>query len=662
MMPESCWERLGIDPTADTAVIKKAYAKQLKSNKPDKNPEGFVSLRAAYEQALEESWWYEEEERVRDYELVNDDHIDDSFEEKDFAKDGSTEKTADFHLVARQNSGDDKSATESLIVADRQDGMSESTNDNSENSIHKYYTYLKGTGEYPESSDSNTSSGFDIDDNEAGVEDVSIEAFEPVPYFYDSSSWTQEWQQIADDAGNSDADQRLQTLLQNQRHEPRSLDDQKDFEEALLVWFDDQPLVFPLSYQLAKSHFGWDKRLEFWSHNDYPWYLLQSLDERYEQVSYFQSPTAFYQYLVRYFPTIASYWPVESSNEKKNKGKKEDIDDPEKMKRRYVFKRLFFPFRVIELAHELSILDDELDYYSQQHTSANESALEDSANNSKPLTANDWRNHSSLATLNKWTFKRIIKLEDFGAFALVIGVILTIFSLLSKKSGLSFYYDGIGVFAVVSLYYLFWQLQLRHFATPDRFISKAPWNTGWLNASVLLFIMGYISWLDIATLDSIATPTSPIYFLTHLAGASLFVANSMRQDNKVVTAITWQAGVQLLIVAVLIPLFVVVVAKPPYTGFETLSISPLFWLFLAAPAFFVSLADTYTRLQWLENLGYKLLNILSYIMLIGILIVFGYSVDILYEMEFGFTAITLMIITLIMAIGKSKYLDSFDEK
>ena len=75
-MEDRCWERLGIDPTADTTVIKKAYAKQLKFNKPDKNPEGFRDLRAAYEQALNESYWYEEEEDFVETDSVEGDFVE----------------------------------------------------------------------------------------------------------------------------------------------------------------------------------------------------------------------------------------------------------------------------------------------------------------------------------------------------------------------------------------------------------------------------------------------------------------------------------------------------------------------------------------------------------------------------------------------------------
>ena len=47
-----CWEILGIEQTDDIREIKKTYARQLRLHNPEGDPDGFMRLREAYEQAL----------------------------------------------------------------------------------------------------------------------------------------------------------------------------------------------------------------------------------------------------------------------------------------------------------------------------------------------------------------------------------------------------------------------------------------------------------------------------------------------------------------------------------------------------------------------------------------------------------------------------------
>lgn len=60
------WAVLGIDPTTDESVIKKAYAKQLQVHHPEEDPEGYQLLREAYEWAKERARELKDEEAYSD--------------------------------------------------------------------------------------------------------------------------------------------------------------------------------------------------------------------------------------------------------------------------------------------------------------------------------------------------------------------------------------------------------------------------------------------------------------------------------------------------------------------------------------------------------------------------------------------------------------------
>jgi uncharacterized RDD family membrane protein YckC len=62
MVLSSIWEILGIDQTAETRLIKKAYSKKLKLTRPDEKPEEFQQLHFAYKSALQEARWLADRE------------------------------------------------------------------------------------------------------------------------------------------------------------------------------------------------------------------------------------------------------------------------------------------------------------------------------------------------------------------------------------------------------------------------------------------------------------------------------------------------------------------------------------------------------------------------------------------------------------------------
>lgn len=62
-MSDNIWKLLQIEPTADQAQIKRAYAKQSKIFHPEEDPEGFLRLREAYSRALQ---WAESHENAEE--------------------------------------------------------------------------------------------------------------------------------------------------------------------------------------------------------------------------------------------------------------------------------------------------------------------------------------------------------------------------------------------------------------------------------------------------------------------------------------------------------------------------------------------------------------------------------------------------------------------
>ena len=49
----SPWQVLGVEPTSDTQVIRRAYAVLVRQYRPDSHPLEFAKVREAYEHALE---------------------------------------------------------------------------------------------------------------------------------------------------------------------------------------------------------------------------------------------------------------------------------------------------------------------------------------------------------------------------------------------------------------------------------------------------------------------------------------------------------------------------------------------------------------------------------------------------------------------------------
>lgn len=66
------WDVLGIEPTNDERAVKRAYARLLKQNRPDKDPKAFQELRDAYEWCLRATRWSDYDDASGDDEFVDE--------------------------------------------------------------------------------------------------------------------------------------------------------------------------------------------------------------------------------------------------------------------------------------------------------------------------------------------------------------------------------------------------------------------------------------------------------------------------------------------------------------------------------------------------------------------------------------------------------------
>ncbi|MDE6620367.1 MAG: J domain-containing protein, partial [Lachnospiraceae bacterium] len=84
-MMEDIWKILGIEPSHDTAAIKRAYAKQTRQYHPEENPEMFLRLRKAYQAAMDFCDSFQQSERAPEQELIEGDNTKDIFPEQEYA-------------------------------------------------------------------------------------------------------------------------------------------------------------------------------------------------------------------------------------------------------------------------------------------------------------------------------------------------------------------------------------------------------------------------------------------------------------------------------------------------------------------------------------------------------------------------------------------------
>lgn len=520
-MTETCWEVLGIEAINDERAIKKAYAQKLKHNKPDKNPEGFRALREAYEQALSERFWLDiyvdEDSKLAFY----DEEIPASSEPKDSFTSPSQSSFDDLAI-------DDSSAINELLSECDVSLFTQA--ESFPSAINKLDLWQD---EWLDS----------IVDKSKPLSNEEEVNFETNIHGYALKS------------DHDKADKLLFKQLEQQfdQLENCSLDDIDDYERALIVFFEGYPKAYSDSYFFAKSHFDWQQYVDGWDNSEYPWLLLRNIDESYIKISHFDTKNNFLKYIASKYPMLYQQW---------------DLDLPELVvPRKWQFIRSFFwPHIAYEVKQQLNNLKQELAHYTHTEFDPDTNAH-----------MQYWLNHPQLKVLDKRLgIFGVINLIDFILIGLICWVLFQFLgSVVGYQAALD---DGIQSWLTISLFYIYWQIQLNIFTHSKIDLDFVPDN--------FFLVLQAISLLVIFSLAMEAFQNPSLtdgYDALHLFSFIFVLIWALRQGN-IITKVLMVLNATLLFVLV------------ATTGTE--NTNPAVWLWFSIPII-VHLLKIKTRLSML---------------------------------------------------------------
>lgn len=647
-MQVDCWQVLGIAPTDDERAIKRAYAAQLKHNKPDKHPEGFRQLREAYEQALDVRLYYAD---FIDYDALDatvDDYIADDYVNDD---ENLRPIASDTFVIS-----DDVI----LDIADDENPTASGTN----------------------SDDYNNST--DYTDSTDLTEPLAVD-YELItaPYSRPQKplNWQQQWQQQVNDAEKNNVDSQLLILLQTQFQtiQQLPLDEQYDFEESLLVWLSEQPLYYPDSYATSKVYFDWEQRLLSWDDAGYPWYQLRPLDSGYQQVLNFASHTGFRQYLSEHYPLVAQYLFPNDLLPTNAQGQALNPSPKLAMSRWQFFRKFFVPAPALALFNQLEALQEELAMVNQGFahsyggTNSDMSRLmakltqatlisNPPSNADSPIQyrnpAHYWQNYAPLLTLRQWVMGQFVRKEDLfklaGIGALFVAVLWGIDKgiLHSPLSWVSYLYEMVGVALVLVLALAVWQLLLMLYARPYRFINEDRYHVGnltWLLGSAAMWLLFSSLWMESATRTQVGIPHELSYYVANLAGFSFLLVLNTRHDNLLVIQVIWYWALAMLSFTVIYPLLMLISANGDTVAREINTAEPVSWIFALIPMLLVNLARL-EPFRWVEPIANWLTGALLILLVpLFFMIVMLFNSDLLPKLNLGWTGAALTLFWTAMA-------------
>ncbi|WP_019673284.1 J domain-containing protein [Psychrobacter lutiphocae] len=567
-MTETCWDILGIAPTADEKTIKKAYALKLRDNKPDKNPAGFRALREAYEQALDERLLWETNKNSFDY---HGDKDTDNADNEIFYGESKFDLAHTVELSATSN----------------------------EEVIDKLTLVIEGNSYYFQTTELfESTEGSDQDSNV--LQQAQQQLIE----------WHQQWQHcinagLSEDENedakdkHTDIDTQLTRCLTEQFKQLTELplDALEDYEKALIIFFDDHLKAYPNAYTLAKSQFNWHQYFNVWQQPEYPWYLLQQVEEGYCASTHFINKLQFQKYMAKAYPVVYQYW-----NFGLPYGKAPD--------RWQFFKRLWFPISAPELNDQINALQEDM-----------LSKTAGDAIDNKQL------NYPQLLILKqRLTPLGMVRWTDFVFIALGVGAVISSLALIFPYH--SALYDYIGVVTVLSLTYLYWQLHVSYLINPEYNSLSQTVRFGWAAISLLLWVLsagynviadyipvtdyvaGYMA-NDAAGYVAVTGTLFNHYYGAHLAGCSALLALTSFMRPAHLKHILWMSAFCLILFTTILPWTLELTNNLDYLVPEAGDITPLVWLAPMLPVLLMTLGSYVYPLRWLIKIGKHILTMFS---------------------------------------------------
>ncbi|PNK61184.1 DnaJ domain-containing protein [Psychrobacter sp. FDAARGOS_221] len=567
-MNKSCWDILGIAPTADDKAIKKAYALKLKQNKPDKNPAGFRAVREAYEQALDERLFWATDQNDFDY----DDEADGADNDINYGKSRSDLAHPVSSATSNQEVTDDDvdNVIDDAVLnnLDHENEAIDSTViDKLTLVIEDNHYYFQPTEQLESTQHSNQ--------NINVLRQAQQQLIE----------WHQQWANCVDRVNEegkdsyADTDSQLTHCLTEQFEQLKDfpLDALEDYEKALIIFFDDHIKAYPTAYALAKSHFNWQQYFDVWQQPDYPWYLLQQIEEGYSASTHFINKLQFQKYMAKAYPVVYQYWDFGLPY-----GKAPD--------RWQFFKRLWFPISAPELNAQLNGLQTEL--------------LSEAAGDA---IDNKQLNYPQLLILKqRLTPFGMIHWTDFVLISIGVGAVIANLALIFPYH--SALYDYIGVVTVLSLTYLYWQLYVGYLIHPEHNIVSQRIRFGW--AAISLLLWGLSAGYPVVA-DYMSATVFNYYYGAHLAGCSALLALTSFMRPAHLKHILWVSAFCLILFTTILPWTLELTDSLDYLVPKPGDISPLVWLAPMLPVLLMTLGSYVYPLRWLIKIGKHILTIFS---------------------------------------------------